>query len=439
MPRDNRVLSRGRPDAVLEAVTGVPLEASALFTMVTGCLTSPPSDPARGFGEEWRVMPAGPDEVYLNREKAGPWRVVAMERRSAANGWRAEYRNFEDGLARSIRLVSTSRGAFDLQFGLSQVELNMPLGPEVFRVQVPASASPITLDELKRRVHSARMAASRSIACRAFAKINLDLRVLGVRPDGYHELRTTFQSIALADDLTFTASPGPFRIVCDDPECPTDARNLVWRAAELVWKAARRRGAPRDVVVTIAKRIPMQAGLGGGSSDAAAALGSLAALWRIKLGRARRHRMAVALGADVPYFLEGGTALGRDRGDRLSRLPDRPRAWVVVVVPRFGVSTKDAFAWWDRDGRAGQGVISNDLQAVVARRHPVVSRLVAALERQGAFHASLSGSGSAVFGLFTRRSAAERAARALRRANSRRPVLVTRTLGRREWRELAAK
>src|SRR5262245_24574368 len=122
------------------------------------------------------------------------------------------------------------------------------------------------------------MAADRSIARAAFAKINLDLRVLGVRPDGYHELRTTFQSIALADALTFTRAAGPFRIVCDDPACPTDERNLVWRAAQLVWKAARRKGSPRDVIVTIAKRIPMQAGLGGGSSDGAAAIVACASL-----------------------------------------------------------------------------------------------------------------------------------------------------------------
>jgi 4-diphosphocytidyl-2-C-methyl-D-erythritol kinase len=293
------------------------------------------------------------------------------------------------------------------------------------------------------------MAANRSIARRAFAKINLDLRVLGVRADGYHELRTTFQAIALADDLTFTVSPGPFRIVCDDPDCPTDVRNLVWRAAELVWKSGRRRGAPRDVVVTIAKRIPMQAGLGGGSSDGAAAVRALAALWRISLTRARLHRLAAGMGADVPYFLEGGTVLGRDRGDRLSRLDDRPRAWVVIAVPRFGVSTREAFGWWDREvgqassggpgGRAGQREISNDLQTVVAKRHPIVSRLVAALERQGAFQASLSGSGSAVFGLFKRRSHAQRAARALRRQAPRRLVLVTRTLTRRECSMLAAK
>ena len=282
------------------------------------------------------------------------------------------------------------------------------------------------------------------MACRAFAKINLDLRILGVRADGYHELRTTFQSIALADDLTFTASPGPFRIACDDPDCPTDARNLVWRAAELVWNAGRRRGAPRGVIVTIAKRIPMQAGLGGGSSDGAAALRALASLWRIRLTRVRLHRLAARMGADVPYFLQGGTALGRDRGDRISRLDDRPHAWVVLAIPRFGVSTREAFGWWDEQGRAGQAGrahagISNDLQPVVARRHPIVATLVAALERAGASQASLSGSGSAVFGLFARRTHAERAARALRRQAPRRLVLVTRTLTRRQSSTLAAK
>jgi 4-diphosphocytidyl-2-C-methyl-D-erythritol kinase len=290
------------------------------------------------------------------------------------------------------------------------------------------------------------MGAERSIARAAFAKINLDLRVLGLRPDGYHELRTTFQSIALADALTFTPIPGPFRIVCDDPDCPADSRNLVWRAAELLWVAARRTGAPRDVVVTIAKRIPIQGGLGGGSSDAAAALTALASLWRTRLTRARLRGLASAIGADVPYFLEGGTALGRARGDRLSRLHDIPRAWVVLVVPRFRVSTAEAFGWWDtqegrsrrshRDGRAG---ITNDLQRVVSRRHPVVSRLVVALERRGAFQASLSGSGSAVFGLFRRRSHAERAARGLRRSDPRRLVLLTRTLSWQECRKLAAK
>ena len=103
----------------------------------------------------------------------------------------------------------------------------------------------------------------RSITVRAFAKINLDLRVLGIRPDGYHELRTTFQSIALADRLTFRPTPGAFRIECDDPACPTDRSNLIWKAADLVSKHRKRRPSPSGVTVRVEKNIPMQAGLGG--------------------------------------------------------------------------------------------------------------------------------------------------------------------------------
>src|SRR6266853_3218182 len=116
----------------------------------------------------------------------------------------------------------------------------------------------------------------------AYAKINLSLRVLGVRPDGYHELRTIFQSIALHDTLTVRVRRGPFALQCDDPRCPTDATNLVWQAAELVWAQSGRRGILRDIEVRLAKRIPLQAGLGGGSSDAAAALRLFGSLWRVK-------------------------------------------------------------------------------------------------------------------------------------------------------------
>jgi 4-diphosphocytidyl-2-C-methyl-D-erythritol kinase len=273
----------------------------------------------------------------------------------------------------------------------------------------------------------------------AFAKINLDLRVLGRRPDGYHELRTTFQSVALADTLTFTRSHGAFRITCDDPACPTGRSNLVWRAAALVWKAAGRRGAPKGVTVRIDKRVPVQAGLGGGSSDAAAALRALPTLWRVDIAAHVLHRLASEIGADVPYFLEGGTALGLNRGDVLVPLDDIARAWVVLLVPDFGVSTADAFGWWDeRHGRARAGrnrtSRANDLELVVAARHPIVQRLTRGLKSRGASHASLSGSGSAVFGLFGTRAAAERAAAAFRGHR----VFVTRTLSRKECRQLAA-
>jgi 4-diphosphocytidyl-2-C-methyl-D-erythritol kinase len=279
----------------------------------------------------------------------------------------------------------------------------------------------------------------------AFAKINLALHVLGARRDGYHELRTTFQTLVLHDTLTFSASRGPFEIVCDDPACPVDRSNLVWRAAERLWRMAGRRGAPGGVRVRLVKRIPLQAGLGGGSSDAAAALRALAKLWRVKLRRDRLRRIAIQLGSDVPFFLEGGTVLGLNRGDVLRPLADWPASWVVLVLPNFGVSSKDAYRWWDSAGRPpfrldaqhrrSSGTVApcgNDLEGPVAARHPQISRIVAALTRAGAHHAAMSGSGSAIFGLFHDRRAAETAARTLGRPSRR--ALVTRTLSRAGYR-----
>jgi len=292
---------------------------------------------------------------------------------------------------------------------------------------------------------------------RAFAKINLSLRVLGVRPDGYHELRTIFQSIALHDTLTIRAVRGPFRLTCDDPDCPSDATNLIWRAAERLWTAAGRRGSPRDISIHLAKRIPLQAGLGGGSSDAAAALRALARMWRVD--EARLRATAAVLGADVPYFLEGGTVLGLERGDLLFPLIDHPAAWVVLALPPFGVSTKEAFGWWDQTAggrtssrfrsagsparRSRESVLlpelQNDLEPAVAAQHPQIGRLIRAMRRAGASHAQMSGSGSAAFGLFPRRTDAVRAAEALDSRSGRGTItMVTRTLNRPSYQALAA-
>jgi 4-diphosphocytidyl-2-C-methyl-D-erythritol kinase len=283
---------------------------------------------------------------------------------------------------------------------------------------------------------------------RAFAKINRSLEVLGVRPDGFHELRTVFQSIALHDTLAIHAVSGAFQLTCDDPACPADRSNLIWRAAEQVWKAAGRRGVPRDVSIQLTKRIPIQAGLGGGSSDAAAALRTFGRLWRVNPDRVRA--IGSALGADVPYFFEGGTVLGLDRGDLLFPLVDARPAWVVLVIPSFGVSTKEAFVWWDRDGArrlqasAGRSAkafalpkqrMINDLQAVVAKRHPVIGRLARALERAGASHAAMTGAGSAVFGLFSTRTGAQRGASLVSKRGSR--TIITRTVDRATCQALA--
>ncbi len=291
---------------------------------------------------------------------------------------------------------------------------------------------------------------------RAFAKVNLTLRVLGARADGYHDLRTTFQSIALHDVLTFTAGPRDFELTCDDLRCPlTD--NLIERAARLLWRES---GRPRrfpGVRVQLKKRIPMQAGLGGGSADAAAALRALSVLWRLPVDATRLAALGRTLGADVPFCLEGGKMLGLDRGDLLFRLPDSMRAGVVLLVPPFGVSTKDAYAWFDaapgreapagtgaatrarplaasaeRRGRFGLGMpeseLVNNLQPPVERHHPSIAALVSGLRTAGAEHAAMSGSGSAVFGLFASDAKARRAAASLGRAGHH--AIATYTLSR---------
>jgi 4-diphosphocytidyl-2-C-methyl-D-erythritol kinase len=269
---------------------------------------------------------------------------------------------------------------------------------------------------------------------RAFAKINLTLRIRRARADGYHDLSTTFQTIALHDTLTFAATREPFELVCSDPSCPADATNLVWRAAEHVWRAAGRHGHPTGVRVRLQKRIPQQAGLGGGSSDAAAALRALAALWRVRMDAGRLARIAARLGADVPFFLRGGTARGDGRGDRLRALDDAPASWVVLLLPGFGISTKEAYGWWDEDFRtAGRRAppaekSGNDLERSVCLRHPEIARLGRSLTIAGARCAAMSGSGSAVFGLFASRRDAESAAHVLGTGSTR--ALITRTLGR---------
>jgi 4-diphosphocytidyl-2-C-methyl-D-erythritol kinase len=262
---------------------------------------------------------------------------------------------------------------------------------------------------------------------RAFAKINLSLRVLGVRPDGYHELRTVFQTLAMHDTLAFELTPGPFSIVADDPACPTDSTNLVWRAASSLWSAAGRRGDLEGVSVRIRKQIPAQAGLGGGSSDAASTLLALRALWKIDASDSDLESIARTLGADVACFLKGGTVLGLGRGDLLFLLEDADPEWVVVARPDFGVSTRDAYAWWDEAHAAGtwsseKSVAAsapegpetvNDLEAPVCLRHPGITRLIKRLQRLGARRAAMSGSGSAVFGLFPDRRSAAAAANAI--------------------------
>lgn len=268
------------------------------------------------------------------------------------------------------------------------------------------------------------------LSVRACAKINLTLRVLGLRADGYHDLRTVLQSLALHDTLIVTAKPGPLRIECDDARVPVDEGNLVWQAASRLWRAAGRRGPVDGVRIAIRKRVPMQAGLGGGSSDAAAALRVLARVWCPTMPQADLEAIGASIGSDVPFFFRGGTALGVDRGDRLFQLADHGRPWVVLAQPDFGVSTADAYRWFDATRAVSSPVTApaagrvthrgeaaglfgdggNDLQRPVSARFPAIGRLVRALATHGASCAAMSGSGSVCFGLFATKAAAVAAA-----------------------------
>jgi 4-diphosphocytidyl-2-C-methyl-D-erythritol kinase len=288
---------------------------------------------------------------------------------------------------------------------------------------------------------------------RAYAKINLDLRVLGTRPDGFHELRTVFQSISLHDTITCLPRQGPFAIECDVAGVPLDGSNLIWRAAEALWRALRRSGRVQDIVVRLDKGIPLQAGLGGGSADAAATLVALSRAWNVPVRQAQLTDVAAALGADVPFFLAGGTALGLGRGDEIYPLADLPRHWIVLLVPGFGVSTSEAYGWYDGERELARGSLGrepqhvpgpwpsraaqmiNDLEAPIARHHPEIDQMKAALRRAGAAAAAMSGSGSAVFGLFQKRRDAGLAVE--RVSGSGWQVLLTESLGRGEYAQLS--
>jgi 4-diphosphocytidyl-2-C-methyl-D-erythritol kinase len=267
----------------------------------------------------------------------------------------------------------------------------------------------------------------------SYAKINLGLEVLGVREDGYHELRTIFQTVDLHDDVVIRPRKQGVSVRCAHPGVPNDLTNLAARAAIALQRYAR---LGRGVAITIEKRIPVGGGLGGGSSNAASVLLALDALWGLGLGVAGLAPIARRLGADVPFFLFGGTALGIARGDEIYPLAGQVRASCVIVDPGRPVSTAAVFKQVDatlthrengsrisgfvmRDwgGGAGYSLLSNDLETAALDVAPgleeQVRRIRSLLVREGAVQASLSGSGSSYYGLFDEARQARRARLAL--------------------------
>jgi 4-diphosphocytidyl-2-C-methyl-D-erythritol kinase len=273
----------------------------------------------------------------------------------------------------------------------------------------------------------------RPLRLRAYAKVNLGLEVLGLRDDGYHELRTLFQTIDLHDEVVLRPRPRGVVVRCDHPQVPTDGTNLAARAAEALRAHGR---VAAGVEIEIRKRIPVGGGLGGGSTDAATVLLGLDRLWKLGLGPDGLHRLARRLGADVPYFLLGGTALGLSRGDEVYPLRRQLRAHLVLVDPGIHVSTARVFARVDAgltprlnsnsifcfvsrelEGPGAFRFLVNDLEEAALEEAPVLREqarsIRAVLLEEGACLAALSGSGASYFGLFEGASRAARAREAL--------------------------
>ena len=301
--------------------------------------------------------------------------------------------------------------------------------------------------------------AQRIVRRSAYAKINLGLRILDKRPDGFHELRTVFQTISLADRLSVGYEGGGRRKVslrCNQPDLAGGA-NLASRAAEALLSLGRWGG---KVSIDLEKRIPAGAGLGGGSSDAGAVLLALAELLNPRPTPEQLHEAAAAIGSDVPFFLIGGRALGLGRGEELYPLPEpRLRRWMLLVTPSLQVSTAEAYsglaqarsvpltfdakrliirefcAGIDLSGRTevseSQRALANDFEDVIFRRFPELEQYKRKIQQAGARGVAMSGSGSALFGLFEGKVMAQRAARKIRGEGA--EAYVVHTVGRRHY------
>ena len=265
----------------------------------------------------------------------------------------------------------------------------------------------------------------------SFAKINLGLRILGKRPDGYHEIRTVLQTISLHDNLQFTATTGnDILLSCAEPGIPCDRRNLIVRAA---YKLRDRYGINRGAKIHLEKTIPVQGGLGGGSSNAAVTLFGLADLWEIKKDIAELTEVASELGADVPFFLHGGRASASGIGTLILPLPDCESMHLVVVSPTASVPTEEAYKALNSpalttsnsesilsisrteadlansDLRHPYNHLRNDFEQVIFDIEPEIERAKRVLLQAGAVNALLAGSGSSVFGIFENQEGQQRA------------------------------
>lgn len=263
---------------------------------------------------------------------------------------------------------------------------------------------------------------------KAYAKINLMLQVLGKRPDGYHDLASIMQEISLYDLLTINKTPAGLTISCSDRTLPCDHNNLVYKAALAMQLEAKRFNKQiSGLKIQIRKNIPVGAGLGGGSSDAAATLKALNKLWQLRLTDSRLMKIGAKLGSDVPFFIKGGISLAKGRGERLISWEQIPAFRLVLVKPAKGISTAWAYknlkisltkrpknikiihkSLMEKRLNQLKEYLQNDLESVCISKYPLILEIKHRLLVSGAAAALMSGSGSTVFGLVTSRAAEDR-------------------------------
>lgn len=277
---------------------------------------------------------------------------------------------------------------------------------------------------------------------RAYAKINIGLDVLRRRADGYHEVKMIMQTVDIYDELVLERRKEPgIELRMDNSELPSGGDNLICRAADLLFREKKITGG---VNISLTKRIPIAAGMAGGSADAAAALRGVNELFDLGYSLTELQALGVGLGADIPYCLAGGTMLSEGIGEILTPLPAPPAAHLVIAKPDINVSTAfvygnlhaDSLAWHpDIDGMIAAlqkgdldritGRLGNVLETVTVKAHPVIEQIKELLRKQGAENALMSGSGPTVFGIFKEKETAARAAEAVERGQLAKQIFVT--------------
>lgn len=277
---------------------------------------------------------------------------------------------------------------------------------------------------------------------KAYAKINLGLDVVRKRSDGYHEVRMIMQTVDLYDVLTFTRNKAPgISVVTDKKELPGDKSNLVYKAAELL---AKQYSIEEGIRIELQKNIPMAAGMAGGSTDAAAVFHGMNELFGLGMTEKEMCSLGVKIGADVPYCIQGGTALSEGIGEILTKLKDAPPCVVLIAKPDIDVSTKyvyenlhadtlvfhpdidgmrDAIEAGDLAGMASR--MENVLETVTVKKYPVIEEIKELMKKKGALNALMSGSGPTVFGIFEDRRTAKEAYEGIKEINLAKQIFIS--------------